>query len=119
MPDTISPDGYFVMGASTNTDPYMVSHAANISVHVVCDNTDAAGKIQIQVGNILGNWAPVYFYDNSDPRQYLDGYTVTAGNDVNWFVDVADLAAKYMRISWQRTSGEGGLTYAICVKKQR
>jgi len=119
MPNAISPDGYFAMSVSATTDPYMISHAANISVHFVVDNTDAAGKIQIQVGNILGSWTPMRLYDSSSPRQYLDGYTVTAGDDVNWFADMSDVAAKYMRISWQRTSGTGGLTYAICVKKQR
>jgi len=116
------PDGYLSLETSTASKPYIISHAANISVHIVVNNDSAAaGKIQVQVSNIVNDdaayWVPVYSYDSTDTKQ--DGYEVTAGNNVNWMLDASDVAAKYMRISWQRTSGTGGLSFAFCAKKQR
>lgn len=103
-------DGYLTLNASGSTPPKVTSHARQLSVHVVVDNTDAAGKITFEQSNDAANWVQMYYKedDESVDGYMVDGYDVTSGNNVNIIVSPIRVA-KFLRVTYTRTSGTGGL----------
>ena len=116
MPNYSNQDGYMVLGASANSDPYIITHAAKVGVQLVVDNTNtSAGTVKVQISNNGDNWYDAFFWNAAGTKQ--DGYTTAAGPfNVMWNLD-ENAPAKYVRVNWTRVSGTGGLNYHVCAKK--
>jgi len=110
-------DGYLVLGASVNSDPYNMSQSSKVSMQVVVNSdNDAEGTCKVQISNDAANWYDAFYWDADGTKQ--DGYDCLGGPfNVMWNLS-ENAPAKFTRVSWTKSSGgSGGLEYHICAKK--
>lgn len=95
---------------SSVIDIQMAKHIG-IDLHVNNASTNSAGNIQVKISNsyldTYANWVAVEF---SDGTSQVD---VAASANTDVFLDLADIAAKYMRLDWTANSGQDGQLTAI------
>lgn len=115
--------GYIVQsGGADNLSADLTSKIVNIEgsegvgVEIKLDNTvlgtkTAAGNIEIQVSNSGVNWTAV---ELSSGLTYI---AASAGVDVSAFCDLNGLNAKFLRIFYDRTSGNGVLDVWTYVRR--
>ena len=109
-------DGYLLLNATGNSESMFVGHAIRLGVQTVSDNSDAAGTLKLQVSNDETNWVDGYFSFASNTGSLMDSYAVAAGQPFNAMISHEAFSA-FARLRWERTSGTGGLTFYIKVKK--
>lgn len=109
-------DGYFNLLTDQGSDFFNIGYARSASIQVVVDNTDADGYLKPQVSNNKTNWVDVAFVDEDGVVQ-ADGYHLLSGQDANHMFDISDVAAGWLRLFYDRTSGTGGANFYVHVKK--
>ena len=109
-------DGYMTLDETQSSDLIAINHAKHFSIQVVVTGADgtAVGEIAVQVSNDKENWCDVYWVDQSGTIQ--DGYDVS-NTDFTHMFDASDVAAGWARLTYNRTSGTGGLHFYINTKR--
>jgi len=110
-------EGYAVLNEDHGSKHFSIGASRSASIQCVIDNADADGYLLPQVSNKpSAGWATVAFVDENGVVQ-ADGYHVLAGQNVNHIFDLSDVAAGWLRLYYDRTSGTGGLNYYVHFKR--
>jgi hypothetical protein len=110
-------EGYAILDEDHGSDHFNIGPFRSTSIQVVVENVDADGYLMPQVSNKpTAGWATVAFVDENGVVQ-ADGYHVLAGQDVNHIFDLSDVAAGWMRLFYDRTSGSGSMSYYVHNKR--
>lgn len=107
-------NGTLDLGQTGSQYHHNISQRPYVSIQMVLDNTDAYGEVVVETSNNEDNWSTVYWKDENGTIQ--DGYDVTVGNDMNHIVD-AVLGTGWIRLKYNRVSGDGTLNYYISIKR--
>ena len=109
-------DGYLNLDESSSSDLISIGHVQHASIQIVVlgDDGTAVGEVKVEVSNDQTNWSTVYWVDHAGVIQ--DGYDVN-DTDFSHIFDASDLGAGWMRLTYTRTSGEGGLNFYVNTKK--
>lgn len=101
--------------ASGNTSVYQIRNKSKVSVHLILDNTDEVGTLEVQVSNdpTYTWWTTVWYKDETETLQ-TSGLSVTSGTDVNFIFDPLDSYSYYLRIKYTRTSGGDAARFIYC-----
>jgi len=117
MANRSNADGYMLLSATIDSDPYVMTHSSKVGIQVVVDDDNAAtGECACQISNNGSDWYDAFYWDGAGTKQ--DGYDCLGGPfNVMWNLD-ENAPAKYVRVRWVKSGGStGGLDYHICAKK--
>jgi len=112
-------DGYMVLGADDQSKDYFVGAARRLSIQTRVSNTDAAGKIKLQIANDpagtkLGStdeWVDGYFFLAGN-SSLMDSYDLPAGQPFSAII-CHEVFTGFARLKWEHSSGTGGMWYVI------
>ena len=96
------------MGASFTTTPVSISQFAGFSVEISVDNTGtastgtAAGTFEIQISNSNVDYYSLHLPDSSTTTE-----AVSSATDLLVMFDFPDVSARWVRVKYTRTSGDG------------
>jgi hypothetical protein len=95
---------------SAATSVMKIANKSKLSVHVIIDNTDEVGTINVEVGNDGTHFNEVWYKDENEVLQ-TSGISVTSGTDINFLYDPLETNAKYLRVRYTSTSGGSASNY--------
>jgi len=107
--ETSALEGYKSLDASWNTDDIRL-YGPYCGFQVVITNTNAVGEVYLEGSIDRSNWSRIYVADQDGTPQ--DGYDVLSGQSFSHMFDLIT-ALPWVRLSYAKTSGTGGLTYYI------
>ncbi len=107
------------MGADVTSNWVPIEGSHGVGLEVKVDNTStastgtAAGTIAVQVSNSTSNWTALEFSDGTT------SLTVSSGTDVTKALDLVDLNWRFLRVFYDRTSGDGILDVYAYVRRPK
>lgn len=108
-------DGYSTLGADYASDAIEAGSFSQVAVQVKVEvAADAYGTVRIQgaIDPDLG-WSNIAFVDQNGAIQ--DGYALPDNKvqDIVHIFDLSDVGVGWIRVKYDRTSGQGGLTWKV------